>query len=411
MSWNYITSILSDFSFRKQKTDMLIRNWKMNHADEYKLFLNQIEVVRIGDLSIIMKMFTLAKQCCPIEALTFYDWFIELSKGKQKKEVIAWGEQAELIAQCLEDRTLSLSVNMKTGKVGLCPSDTPNQKDCLIIRADAPSKLWKHLRSSVRAYFVDQLNIVSSKHKCDIEQTEIYHLIAFFSQIIYLAHGIFLPKFLSNLYDEVIEQENGLPYCMYYFVVFDHGLTRMASLFNDILIQNNIDNESLLLIKQCVTLLVKQSFELECEDKNTWTKTADKSEPELWAVVAQTLRNVKVNHGRKKTIRSIDELLIGNKVALKKQILLFIQENTEDICLAYLLWALVHGGCMNSTVKYMEFHRAIEALTNRKYGHDVPQKRYGEIRDFSFSGHQRGNSYRRAKELALKWKHIFCQCK
>ena len=84
--------------------------------------------------------------------------------------------------------------------------------------------------------------------------------------------------------------------------------------------------------------------------------------------------------------------------------------NQEDICLAYLLWALVKAGKTKPSVKYMTFHRAIESFARCTFGHDVPQKRYGEIKEMSLTGQQRGKSYKKAKQLIDYWTEYFMTC-
>ena len=55
----------------------------------------------------------------------------------------------------------------------------------------------------------------------------------------------------------------------------------------------------------------------------------------------------------------------------------------------------------------MTFHRAIEQFTQLHYGYDIPQKRYGEIKDMTLDFPQRGNSYVKAKRIIDRWTDYF----
>ena len=116
----------------------------------------------------------------------------------------------------------------------------------------------------------------------------------------------------------------------------------------------------------------------------------------------------------------MDDILIGDKERIKQGIYSFLEENTEDISLAYLLKALVKAGRMKTSIRYMTFHRAIEQFYQRHYGHgaieqfyqrhyghDIPQKRYGEIKDITLTSPQRGNSYIKAKRIIDRWTNYF----
>ena len=55
----------------------------------------------------------------------------------------------------------------------------------------------------------------------------------------------------------------------------------------------------------------------------------------------------------------------------------------------------------------MAFHRSIEQFSQRHYGHDIPQKRYGEIKDMALDLPQRGNSYVKVKRTIDRWTDYF----
>lgn len=134
-------------------------------------------------------------------------------------------------------------------------------------------------------------------------------------------------------------------------------------------------------------------------------------EPDIWKEVAFLLRSMKGRRGNKKQVMTIDDLIVGNKAEVKQCIMEFLETNTEDICLAYLLVVLVKTEHIKSSVKYMTFHRAIEQLTQRHYGYDVPQKRYGEMKEFNFKCSMQSASYKKAKKIIDRWTICFEECK
>jgi hypothetical protein len=242
-----------------------------------------------------------------------------------------------------------------------------------------------------------------------LERKQFYQALAFFANIFTLAQAVFIPGFLANLYDKVVEDGDALAYCMYYFVIIDHGLLRMMNILNSILMKEEMDESGLVLIRNCVHMLVCQSMELGAETKASWESAVEDCNPEIWKDVLFLLHKTKGKRGKKKTIRTLDEILIGNVPVLKKQIHHFLAENTDDICLAYLLRSLVRTGKVSDSLSYMTFHRAIELFCGRKIGYDIPQKRYGELKSSSFSLDPYGSSYKRAKRIMDNWTHIFAQ--
>lgn len=119
----------------------------------------------------------------------------------------------------------------------------------------------------------------------------------YISQIIFLSHAVFVGEFMANLYDYVIEKKETLAYCMYYFVIFDHGLSRMAKLLDRLLNSEEVDHGDMVLIKSCVAALVTQSIEIGTESKTGWEDTAEGCNSEIWKEVMFALRKVKGKPG------------------------------------------------------------------------------------------------------------------
>lgn len=407
--FNFIDK-LKDYTIRRDNADMTIRSWITNNDCIYAEFKKRIDAVACGDISILEQIFKLAKNCVPQEALDLYAWLGNLDKDIKVDAQLQWaGKYISVIAECLTREQSWLAVNLETGDVTVSADKKPN---CLMICADTPLLLWKRLPIDVRSNIIGVMDnlIEGSEQLCNIEKGTIYQGIAFFSQLLFLSHAAFIGEFLTNLYNKVMEENEPLAYCMYHFVVFDHGLTKMAEMLDNILCNENVDKNGMVLINCCIRMLAEQSIGMGVETKASWEKTSENCCPDIWKEIVYVLHSIKAKRGNRKTIKPIDDILIGNKENIKQGIHLFLHDNQEDMCLAYLLRALVKAKKIKPSVKYMVFHRAIENFTEQTFGHDVPQKRYGEIKEMSLTEPQRGKSYKKAKQLIDHWTEYFMNC-
>ena len=408
---NFIERIKS-YSKRKDTADMAIRAWKSANEEMYANFCKRIDAVAKGDVSVLMDMYLMMRDCTPPEALMMYNWLIDLIKGKDVSDIAKqhWaGQYTETIAKCITNKRLWIGINVKTGTVKLLTSP---KSGLLMVHSETPIEIWNRLPQELKSYLIGQLDMLmrNSKGCClfsKLERKMVYHSLTYILQIVFLSHTVFIGGFMANLYDRVMEKKEDLAYCMYYFVVFDHGLSRMAKLLNRLLNNDKVDNGDMLLVKSCVTMLVNGSIEMGTETKVDWEDTVETCNPEIWKEVMFALRKTKGKRGNKKVIQALDDILIGDKERIKQGIRLFLEENTEDISLAYLLRSLVKSSKMKASTRYMTFHRAIEQFSQRHYGHDIPQKRYGEIKELTLNGPQMGNSYTKAKRIIDRWTDYF----
>ena len=372
---NFIEKI-SDYFKRKDHADMAIHAWKSAHEESYADFCKRMDAVGKGNLSVLMDIYQMMRDCTPSEALMLYNW---------------------------------IGINVKTGTVELLTSP---KSELLMVRSETPIEIWNRLPQETRAYLTGQLDVLIRNSKgcylmSKLERKMVYQSLTYILRIIILSHAVFVGGLMANLYDYVMEKKETLAYCMYYFVVFDHGLSRMAKLLDCLLNSGEVDNGDMILIKSCVAALVTQSIEMGTESKAGWEDAVETCNPEIWKEVMFALRKVKGRRGNRKVVQSLDDILTGDKVHIKQGIRLFLEENTEDISLAYLLKALVKAGMVKASIRYMTFHRAIEQFSQRHYGHDIPQKRYGEIKDMTLNSPQRGSSYTKAKRIIDRWSEYF----
>lgn len=413
-----LSKILPDFSLRKEKTDQFIHTWKNHNKTVYAEFKRGIGKVAEGDFTTLYSMYGMMKDCVPLEAQFFYEWFLALftqnlsQLQRMMSGNVQWaGEYTEKIAQCIVNRQLWLGINLKTGKVDIYKS---RQKGLLMVKSGTPVETWNRLPQNIKAHFIEQLDKLARNSKgcmllSKLERKQLYQALSFFADIFILSHAVFLPKFLANLYDRIIEKGDTLAYCMYYYVVFDHGLIQMTEILNGILTKEDVDESGLTLVHNCIHMLVHHSMEMGTDTKASWENAVEDCNSEIWKDVMFALHKAKGKRGKKKSIRTLDEILIGDVPTLKNTIRQFLSENTDDICLAYLLCALIRARKIDGSIPYMTFHRAIEQFTERHIGHDIPQKRYGELKTFTLCSSSYGDSYKRAKRIIDKWTQIFIE--
>ena len=408
---NFIERIKS-YSKRKDTADMAIRAWKSANEEAYANFCKRIDAVAKGNISVMMDMYLMMRDCVPPEALMMYNWLSDFVNGKDVSDIAnqQWaGQYTKTIARCITNKCLWIGINVKTGTVELFPSP---KSGLLMVHSETPIEIWNRLPQGVRSYLIGQLDMFMRNSKgcyllSKLERKMVYQFLTYISQIVFLSHAVFIGGFMANLYDRVMEKKEDLAYCMYYFVVFDHGLSRMAKLLNRLLNSEEVDHGDMLLVKSCVTMLVNGSIEMGTETKAEWEDTVEMCNPEIWKEVIFALRKIKGRRGNKKVIQSLDDILVGDKERIKQGICLFLEENTEDISLAYLLKSLVKSGKIKASTRYMTFHCAIEQFSQRHYGHDIPQKRYGEIKELTLNSPQRGSSYTKAKRIIDRWTDYF----
>ena len=408
---NFIERIKS-YSKRKDAADMAIRAWKSDNKKVYADFCKRMDAVAKGNMSVLMDMYLMMRDCVPPEALMMYNWLSDFVNVKDVSDIAnqQWASQyTETIARCITNKRLWIGINVKTGMVELL---TTPKSGLLIVHSETSIEIWNHLPLEMRTYLTEQLDLLMRNSKgcfllSKLEKKMVYQFLTYISQIVFLSHAVFIGGFMANLYDRVMEKKKDLAYCMYYFVVFDHGLLRMTKLFNRLSNSEEVDHGDILLVKSCVTMLANRSIEMGAETKADWEDTIEDCTPEIWKEVMFALRKVKGRRGNRKVIQSLDDILLGDKERIKQGILLFLKENTEDISLAYLLKSLVKSGKIKASTRYMTFHRAIEQFSQRHYGHDIPQKRYGEIKELTLNSPQRGSSYTKAKRIIDRWTDYF----
>lgn len=311
---NFIERI-KDYLQRKDCADMAIRAWKSANEELYANFCKRMDDVGKGNLSVLMDMYQMMRNCTPPEALMLYNWLSDFMNGQDVQNMAnqQWaGKYTDIIAQCITNKWLWIGINVKTGTAELLASP---KSGLLMVRSETPIEIWNHLPQETRAYLTGQLDALMKNSKgcyllSKLERKMVYQFLTYISQIIFLSHAVFVGEFMANLDDYVIEKKETLAYCMYYFVIFDHGLSRMAKLLDRLLNSEEVDHGDMVLIKSCVAALVTQSIEIGTENKAGWEDTAEGCNSEIWKEVMFVLRKVKGKRGNRKVIQSLDDVLI-----------------------------------------------------------------------------------------------------
>ena len=250
---NFIERIKS-YSKRKDAADMAIRAWKSDNKKVYADFCKRMDAVAKGNMSVLMDMYLMMRDCVPPEALMMYNWLSDFVNVKDVSDIAnqQWaGQYTETIARCITNKRLWIGINVKTGMVELLTSP---KSGLLMVHSETSIEIWNHLPLEMRTYLTEQLDLLMRNSKgcfllSKLEKKMVYQFLTYISQIVFLSHAVFIGGFMANLYDRVMEKKKDLAYCMYYFVVFDHGLLRMTKLFNRLLNSEEVDHGDILLAK------------------------------------------------------------------------------------------------------------------------------------------------------------------
>lgn len=299
---NFIERI-KDYFTGKEHADIAIRAWKSANEELYADFCKRMYAVGKGDLSVLIDMYQMMRECTLPEALMLYDWLSDFMNGKDVQSISnrQWaGKYTGIIAQCITNKRLWIGINVKTGQVELLTSPKPG---LLMIRSETPIEIWNRLPQETKAYLISQLDTLMKNSKgcyllSKLERKMLCQSLTYISRIIFLSHVVFVGEIMANLYDLIMEKKETLAYCMYYFVVFDHSLSRMAKSLDRLLNSGEVDNGGMVLIKSCVALLVHKSMETGTESKAGWEDTAEACNPEIWKEVMFALRKAKGRRGK-----------------------------------------------------------------------------------------------------------------
>ncbi len=216
---NFIERIKS-YSKRKDTADMAIRAWKSANEEVYANFCKRMDAVAKGDISVLIDMYLMMRDCVPPEALMMYNWLSDFVNSKDVTAITnqQWaGQYTETIAQCITNKRLWIGVNIKMGTIELLTSP---KSELLMVHSETPIEIWNRLPQELRSYLIGQLDMFMRNSKgcyllSKLERKMVYQFLTYISQIIFLSYAVFISGFMANLYDRVMEKKEDLAYCMW----------------------------------------------------------------------------------------------------------------------------------------------------------------------------------------------------
>lgn len=220
-------SNVSNFPELRERASLSICSWKAEHEDVYTDFKNKMNNISSGRLSALDAMFGLA-----------YDCLSDKPTGKKVASLPGYGS-ADGIWQNLPQYARSYIA--ETSKI----DGKATKEDCLSLVKEA----------------ADYLNTCMS----------------------------FVPSFVSNLKAKAMGEENDVIRCMYYYMMFDGGSTKMIETLNSIMDEEILDQEDLTMIHRAVGFMVPSSINLGVETKESWEKVANLCAPEIWKDISYEL--------------------------------------------------------------------------------------------------------------------------
>ena len=136
-------------------------------------FCKRIDAVAKGNISVLMDMYLMMRDCVPPEALMMYNWLSDFANGKNVTGVKnqQWASQyTETIARCITNKRLWIGINAKTGTVELLTSP---KSGLLMVHSETPIEIWNHLPQELRSLLDWAIRYVHEKQQrmLSVEQT------------------------------------------------------------------------------------------------------------------------------------------------------------------------------------------------------------------------------------------------
>lgn len=83
---NFIERV-KDYFTRKDCADMAICTWKSANEEVYADFCKRMDAIGKGNLSILMDIYQMMRECTPPEALLLYNWLSDFMNGKDIQNI------------------------------------------------------------------------------------------------------------------------------------------------------------------------------------------------------------------------------------------------------------------------------------------------------------------------------------
>lgn len=267
---------------------------------------------------------------------------------------------------------------------------------------DAEEDFWDSLPSVIQ-FIVFNL----SKGKTAEELSELIERIM-------IAASWTLPKVYCQIHEDIHEGNNSLLMCALYYIMYDHGFPKLSLALGKTSLS---DKQKIYMregIKTVIDKAVETSIRLAYDKKSEWKETGKGIEDtELREVISSTLAVTKGKHGRpilEKQTHNLDDYLIGDKAALKKEILHFIDDMERIYDLAHL-WFVLKETKHLTDILYPTFHHAIQNFTARRFNPDRASRlatKLSNKTDREDFWRRKTQSGVQSKKIVTYWTEVFC---
>lgn len=411
-SLNNISDIKVSWDMMSHETLCTIREWKVDHENEYARFKARIMHSLHGDYTEYYKIFKLAVQCIPPFAMEGIHAFFDDSpkndsSNPELNEVIATivsssgyqkFDKKKLNASC--EWILSGNEETENNLEGF-DFEIVEDKD------DEENHLYQKITSTIDFWYNLPWDVISAIRNFTPNMKEEQR--AILTRTLFYKVLLSLPEMVENV--ETLAKGNGYIYNVLYFLIYDHGSkTSYRTIVYSLDNRNNIGSFRTI-VSKAISLLAKTSINKGYETKGEWKKDVKLlTEADMRIELQGTIDDTCGVAGRPRTATNIIELtdmLIGDIPSILALIKEYRREFSRPVDLAYLFIILHHSGGINEYY-YAVFHRAMESLENRKYDLRNPQEVYNNFPGDDEILSKRGTAYQKRIALRIKeWERRF----
>ena len=361
-----------------------VHSWKQEHQDDYSRFsLDMMKMMR-NDFSQLERIFKMAAKYVPTSVL------IECQKLlTPNTDTILSDDEKTAVAVRIVDEMMEFTGYLRLGlysEVIGGDKDETNEdlffiREFCLVDKDMSEEDAEHLYiPNVSAKeFWDSLPSLVQMAVFNFSKGHTAEELATISKRIMLSAIHALPEMFFRLRDEIFEERNTLLMCTLYYICFDHGLPKSATVLSKVSLndkQLSIVRES---VKTIIVNLVETSVTQGLDKKAEWTKQSKEIEDrEFRQTIKNALANTKGKHGRRiiqQEELSIDDILIAeDKSALKGAILSALNDMEHEYETAYIKAALLRTNHLAPNVSFATFLRAVNHFSGREYKYDPAQR-------------------------------------
>lgn len=391
-----------------------VEAWHKAHKERYDAFKKQAESVGNLNFSFFMKLMQFATDCIPQDRLEVCSYIFRLycADIPSEEETPEFIKQFDpIVAEFLQGGKV-LSIHAETGEVKcFWPEENmaPDNKTCLItndyfdrLKAEQPELLRCYLDDLYaevddEGFVTDETgNVRSSEMFVDMAQ-----------RMAFVYSMILAPEVLRNMVMIGEHTDDDFSYCLYYYCAFDGGMRQMMTMM-----RLNLDKQKSGMMgyvaKNLLTqLFVKKSLELGYErDKKGWESTAKEEPEESSNLIMRMLSKIKLSGGKRKNdYLSLDDLLIGDKEALKDLIRAYRLRQPDTTSLGYLFYLL--GGRPSEKTRSMNDPEEIEKKFQLIQKMHIQRCTFGNFCQAitEFLGEKMPSDLKRAREA-----YLLCKC-